>query len=118
MKSDVKKQWVRALRSGKYTKGTKKLKSGDRYCCLGVLTELYFKSPANKKKETWSPGGTFRGNNELLSSPVMKWAGLSSDNPGVNTRYGDHSLSEINDGETSLGNVRFTTIADLIEENL
>lgn len=44
MKKDIKKQWVEALRSGKYKQGTgrlcdtrgKKLK----FCCLGVLFDI------------------------------------------------------------------------------
>lgn len=33
-------QWVEALLSGKYPQGKSKLKSGPRYCCLGVACEI------------------------------------------------------------------------------
>ncbi len=31
--------WISALRSGKYNKGTRYLRSDDGYCCLGVLAD-------------------------------------------------------------------------------
>ncbi|MES2366991.1 MAG: hypothetical protein V4563_14040 [Pseudomonadota bacterium] len=34
------KQWVAALRSGKYKQGKGKLRRGDEFCCLGVLCDL------------------------------------------------------------------------------
>lgn len=44
MKEEVKRQWVNALRSGKYIQGEGKLKQkmddGVVYCCLGVLCEI------------------------------------------------------------------------------
>lgn len=44
MKPDIKKRWVKALRSGKFKKGKEYLHrqvSGDHtYCCLGVLCEV------------------------------------------------------------------------------
>ena len=35
-----KAKWVKALRSGKYKQGTETLKTGDRYCCLGVACAM------------------------------------------------------------------------------
>lgn len=44
MKPELKKRWVKALRSGKYKQGKNYLRrqtpEGDRYCCLGVLCEI------------------------------------------------------------------------------
>jgi hypothetical protein len=45
MDATVKKQWVDALRSGKYRQGFGALRKGlgldnDQYCCLGVLCEV------------------------------------------------------------------------------
>jgi hypothetical protein len=37
MDADLKRGWVKALRSGGYTQGRGRLKSGNTYCCLGVL---------------------------------------------------------------------------------
>lgn len=43
MNPEIKTKWVEALRSGKYKQGKKSLRSreGDKYCCLGVLCDLY-----------------------------------------------------------------------------
>ena len=41
MKKDVAMNWINALRSGKYQQGTKYLCYDGKYCCLGVLNELY-----------------------------------------------------------------------------
>ena len=42
--TDVKNQWVDALRSGRYEQGVGGLRTqtddGDRYCCLGVLCDI------------------------------------------------------------------------------
>ena len=37
MKTEVKKKWLKALRSGKYKQGRKQLQDNAGYCCLGVL---------------------------------------------------------------------------------
>ena len=42
MKPHLTKRWIKALRSGKYQQGNGWLKKKDKYCCLGVLTELYY----------------------------------------------------------------------------
>ena len=34
------RQWVEALRSGKYAQGHRVLRDGDAYCCLGVAVEV------------------------------------------------------------------------------
>lgn len=53
MKKDIAKKWVKALRSGKYKQGKHMLKAatktGMRYCCLGVLCELYQQDRKRKK---------------------------------------------------------------------
>ena len=45
----VQKQWLEALRSGKYEQGKHYLKSkaenSEKYCCLGVLAEDVYKIP-------------------------------------------------------------------------
>jgi hypothetical protein len=51
MNSDLKEEWVEALRSGSYTQGRNALRSyndvedrsADEYCCLGVLADLLVK---------------------------------------------------------------------------
>jgi hypothetical protein len=40
MNKIVKKKWLKALRSGEYKQGGGRLRSGNKYCCLGVLCDL------------------------------------------------------------------------------
>lgn len=44
MEKKLKRQWVKALRSGKFKQGLGQLfnrgSDGDRYCCLGVLCKI------------------------------------------------------------------------------
>ena len=39
----VQRQWVEALRSGKYQQAKGSLRRGDAMCCLGVACDLYAK---------------------------------------------------------------------------
>jgi hypothetical protein len=41
MNPERKTQWVFALRSGNYKQGRGWLREDDRFCCLGVLCDLY-----------------------------------------------------------------------------
>lgn len=91
MRKHVKELWLEALRSGKYEQ-TKNLlcDSNNRYCCLGVLTELYIaqmKKNRKKAKITKCPalvGGwkkyTTDTNEYTCTIPlvVKKWAGLTT----------------------------------------
>jgi len=38
--AEHRKQWVAALRSGKYQQGEKRLRTGDKFCCLGVACDV------------------------------------------------------------------------------
>jgi hypothetical protein len=38
--AELKTKWVEALRSGRYKQGRGCLRSGDNYCCLGVLCDV------------------------------------------------------------------------------
>lgn len=105
MHNDIKKQWVKALRSGEYVQGNGCLKdSQNKYCCLGVLTDIYNKAH-NKKNRG------YKNRNQVLADNVKKWAGLAHDNPSYNCEFGS-SLAEINDNGRS-----FNFIADIIEDN-
>lgn len=119
MKEQVKKKWVKALRSGKFsqTQGTLKDESG--YCCLGVLCELAVQEGVIKAGRADATGYYTYGRNsqDLLPPTVQRWAGIKSENPDV--KFIDDgesinvSLSAVNDN-----GVEFDKIADLIEENL
>lgn len=114
MNEDVKSLWVSALRSEKYTQGMSRLKTyNGKYCCLGVLCELY----REKVGGEWTEENHFRvgdkeGPNYLLDS-VKEWAQLdqfdSEEEREVNTNW----LATLNDNGEN-----FSAIAKVIEEKL
>lgn len=42
-----KRKWVQALRSGEYEQGVGALKSGGKFCCLGVACEIVGAKPGS-----------------------------------------------------------------------
>lgn len=119
MDKKIKKRWVAALNSGKYGQCTGQLKSGGKYCCLGVLTELYIKS--KKIKNAWSddgdvklsPKGKFQSEG-YLPKQIMEWAGLKEQDP----MYKETTLSKLNDGSSEVKKRTFKQIAKIIDKNL
>lgn len=96
MDEQIKKQWVEALRSGKYKQGKKCLRSeSDTYCCLGVLCDI-------KQKDIWKNAISFES---MPRANILDWAKLD-----VNTAI---NLAKKNDNGAS-----FEEIADWIETNL
>ena len=116
MNSQIKQQWVTALRSGEYTQTRWNLQTEQGYCCLGVLCDLYAKETGTKWKVHTTEDDepftyySFDDCGSCLPDSVEKWAGLAMPNPHVK---GESSLAELNDGGST-----FTEIAQLIEENL
>ena len=108
MKQNILQKWVRALRSGRYKQVQTKLKHTDhkgvtRYCCLGVLCDLYSKEKGIKWK-----GDAYINRTGVLPTAVIRWAGLENSNPKI-TRI--NNASQLNDNGK-----RFKTIARLIEK--
>lgn len=111
MNAKVKTKWLKALRSGEYDQTTGKLldrtSEGDKFCCLGVLCNLYAQE---------HPGTGFRANgqglyyfddkNGTLPDRVKKWAGSLK---GL-----ELELVRLNDEH----NFSFNQIANFIEEKL
>lgn len=131
MRPSVKKKWLAALRSGEYKQGSGALRTADdRFCCLGVLCDLY----AKEKEIPWEPNPDstanymFEGKTELPSDQVKAWAGLYDENPSVTIAGSEESLAELNDGSYPRGTdedgdpvtsaANFEEIALLIEEQL
>lgn len=77
MNKEVKQLWVKALRSTEFKQGRSKLKSGDAFCCSGVLTELYRVSSENSGID-WERGESFGGRARTLCPQVMNWAGITN----------------------------------------
>lgn len=128
MKTEVKKLWLDALRSGEYTQTTGELKNSEGYCCLGVLCDIAVKNGVITEIEDGylSQRDVADSNyieNATLPIEVMYWAELDSVNPTItldeyccdscnnNIAY---DLSELNDNK----NWSFVQISEVIEEQL
>jgi hypothetical protein len=131
----IKALWVNALRSGEYEQGQGELISArhflstnvaygfdarrlvgngtkGRYCCLGVLCDLYERETGETLREGWDM--------TVLPAAVVDWAGLTDSNPDVNydgavKRFNKiPTLVDVND-YTSVG---FVGIAAIIDDQL
>jgi hypothetical protein len=123
MNKEVKQKWIEALRSGMYKQGEGYLRQGDKFCCLGVLCDLYLQE--NKDCEGWYFYSLFQktadptkvfgilGENQVLPYSIAKWAGLPSKSPTVINNNTEVFLDVLNDDGES-----FKSISDLIEESL
>jgi hypothetical protein len=78
MNKQVKKLWVKALRSGEYVQTTGRLRGkNNSFCCLGVLCNLHAQAhPETAKRQTLR--GKYMGHDGVLPREVMNWAGLSN----------------------------------------
>ena len=125
MNQEIKTAWIAALRSGQYEQTTKRLRTPDGYCCLGVLCDLATQEGIVAwKKQELDEYDAFRAeevNEETsystlaLPPVVVDWAGLTDGEPRVlfseenNTR--PEALSCLNDEDR----LTYEEIADLIE---
>ena len=133
MNSEIKQKWINALRSGEYEQSSKGFlhiadEFSERYCCLGVLCDLYAKE-RNKEWTKEYKGWTKRYNGRILDfegedqyppQSVVEWAGLPEKSPSIkfsgeidDCEFENPELAELNDDGIS-----FNTIADLIEQYL
>ena len=137
MNEKVAKQWIKALRSGKYKQGQSTLKQYNhkgetKHCCLGVLCELYNDTMKKNHKKTLSEkvmnnkeydfeygytrfGNSSGNSSDILPSVVRKWACMNSrigEFTNKNTEW-MQSLVDMNDSGK-----KFTTIAKTIEKNI
>ena len=106
MNKCIKEKWLRALRSGRYAQTNgylhKEVNGQDRFCCLGVLTNLYVEE--NGEPEVWNLG------NIILAEEVVEWAELTDENPHVVI---EGTLASLNDSGRT-----FKQIANIIEKEL
>jgi hypothetical protein len=112
MNQQVKEKWLSALRSGDYQQTKSCLHKGDRFCCLGVLCDLYGKEH-NVEWKLVDAGiyYEFQDKKAILPLSVRKWADIVSTDPYINSR--SSTLGKLNDNGST-----FIEIADLIEEHL
>ncbi len=127
MNEDVKRKWLKALRSGDYPQTHGILHDEEGFCCLGVLCDLAVEGgvvdPPKKidyishdrkgqhVEKTYYVYGEEKWR-ELLPRKVMAWAGLVAPNPLVKSKLG-LTLSGLNDRGRS-----FKQIANIIERQL
>ena len=81
MKPEIKKLWVGALRSGKYEQGKYTLRSGDEFCCLGVLCNLATQQGLDLRVVKVGQITFYDYQRCGLPAKVLKWAGLDQDFP-------------------------------------
>lgn len=99
------REWIAALRSGKYTQGRSRLRTADnRFCCLGVACDL-------KNPKQWNVG--FEGkylydfSTGMPPLSVMREFGMRYYSDGIDPR----EMAGKNDS----GKWSFSEIADVIE---
>jgi hypothetical protein len=124
MNPAIKKQWVEALRSGEYKQGREYLRQGDKFCCLGVLCDLY-----GKQHGVGWHGKTINymlDETSSLPESVEKWAGVAGYSPEVVMNDKTVALATLNDGDAGFCHLEieaikphtFLEIADIIEAQL
>jgi len=127
MNPEIKAQWIADLRSENFAQGQGLLRTGDQYCCLGVLCELAVEAGVISAQENGD--GMFKygifsddfnvSDTSLVSLPdaVCRWAEIYDPDPmvpvEVDGNVRNEYLATLNDSNYSFGE-----IADLIEENL
>ena len=116
MRIDVAKIWTDALRSGDYTQGSEYLNCNDRFCCLGVLCDLYLKNIGYDKlpvKVCNNKTVSYDGVEAVLPSVVQDWAGMRTSIGSLPDPVANTSLAELNDCGYS-----FDELAKIIESSL
>ena len=110
MNPSIKQAWTEALRSGDYQQGKESLCSNGKFCCLGVLTDLYIKETNQQWHHDIGGFYSFEAEGSVLPFSVQQWAGLDAPNPYLT----GFQLTSWND---EVG-TSFEEIADLIEAHL
>ncbi len=111
MNKNIKKLWIKALRSGEFKQGVGFLEKDGKYCALGILSLLALVEGICTYKEERGVGG-FDNKRFNLSFNVMKWAGIAQDDERfldpeehkvlLTVRNTKTSILELNDSGKSL----------------
>jgi hypothetical protein len=104
----LRRQWIAALRSGKFKQGTGFLKKDGGYCCLGVLCEVA--GVPSRRVAKGSHTYTFEGQIYFPPLSVMHMVGLKTENGAVDE--GQENLVLLNETGST-----FKEIATFIENN-
>ena len=111
MNKNIKKLWIKALKSGEFKQGVGFLEKDGKYCALGILSLLALVEGICTYKEERGVGG-FDNKRFNLSFNVMKWAGIAQDDERfldpeehkvlLTVRNTKTSILELNDSGKSL----------------
>jgi hypothetical protein len=105
MNADVKREWIKRLRSGFYKQGKEHLRYDDEYCCLGILCEIAAEKGVISPPTLGQFGYKYDEESAYASHKVEQWAGLFTSQ--------SRQLAEMNDD-----GFPFDSIANFIENNL
>lgn len=127
MNASIGRKWISALRSSLYAQGRSWLRQANnngefRYCCLGVLCDIYTQENNKEWDQVANPNSrstlpiisSIENVDNVLPNEVIEWAGLNSDNPRIDVNGIKIALSDLNDQYE----YDFDTLADLIEAQL
>lgn len=106
------REWVKALRSGKYNQGYGQLYDGKCHCVVGVLCEVAGKSRFYKGKDGFYHYGNVNGHTGYIPEIIRNRVGI--DDLFIKNKDGRRkSIMWLNDVEEC----DFTQLAELIERN-
>jgi hypothetical protein len=83
MNQEIKQRWIQALRSGEYEQGEGGLFHCGKFCCLGVLTDLYIKEHGFQWKQDSADLWSFEDERETLPQSVQDWSGIDAPDPMI-----------------------------------
>jgi len=109
MNQEIKQRWIEALRSGEYQQGKESLFHCGKFCCLGVLTDLYIKEHGLQWNQESADLWNFETEWAVLPRSVQIWAGVPLRNPTIM----NERATALNDNH----HLSFNEIAALIEED-
>lgn len=101
--------WVAALRSGRYKQGLNRLRTDDRFCCLGVACDISGLTQWTKNDMNQD---VYFDLHRILPHEVQTWLGVSSGDPDLLVNGLRTSAAYMNDYR----GLTFAQIADAIEE--
>jgi len=109
MNQEIKQRWIKALRSGEYQQGKESLYHCGKFCCLGVLTDLYIKEHGLQWNQDSADLWSFEEEGGTLPQSVQDWSGIDAPNPMI---LGDRATDHNDKYHLS-----FNEIAALIEQD-
>lgn len=107
----VRKQWVEALRSGKYQQGRYRLRKiiyngTEGFCCLGVLCDIVSPELWKADKSNMSNEWLHNGGIAMPSATIREAAGLEEDEIDLLMKMNDEGIASFEDIANQIG---FTT---------